>query len=317
MRTVTIVVPVYADWPSLSDCIESLKKFIDPKHLVMLVNDCGPEADLLEKNIKKSIKNDKRFVYFRNPENLGFVKACNRAVFELDKTNNDILLLNSDTKVTEGFLEEMLKALYAEDKIGAVSPRSNNANNCTIPLAAFVSKKDIGPEKAYMLFQKYKHKFTRIHTMPTANGFCMLIRRKLIQKYGLFDEAFGRGYGEEVDFCQRIAQHGWLSALSNWAFVYHLEAKSFSPETKAKLLEGSVKMIRERWPNFKPAITKDIEDSLLNEKKIMGKDAGREVPYDLNRTKVTIKRIIRRYPRIHKAALATRARLKQKSVRID
>ncbi|MEX2014756.1 MAG: glycosyltransferase family 2 protein [Candidatus Saccharimonadales bacterium] len=306
---VTIVIPIYADWPSLKDCLNSLNQHLDKRHRVLLINDSGPEAELLEKNIKKEIADWPNFEYFRNDKNLGFVKTCNKAVMGLDKTDNDILLLNSDTKVTKGFLEEMLGVLYSQKNIGTVSPRSNNANNCTIPLAAFIDKKNLKSERSYAIFQKHKDKFPRYHIMPTANGFCMLIRRSLIKKYGLFDPAFGAGYGEEVDFCQRIAQHGWLSVLSNWAFVFHLEAKSFSLETKAKLLEERRKMLQERWPKFKPAITEDIENSLLEEKKLLGKDAGTEIPYNLNRPTVTLKRLIRRNKHIHRLAQALKTRL--------
>ncbi|MEX2014574.1 MAG: glycosyltransferase, partial [Candidatus Saccharimonadales bacterium] len=137
---VTVVIPIYADWVSLKDCINSLKQHLDKRHRVMLVNDNGPKAELLEKNIRKEIANWPSFEYFRNDMNLGFVKTCNKAVMDLDKTDNDILLLNSDTKVTKDFLEEMLGVLYAQKNIGTVSPRSNNANNCTIPLAAFIDK---------------------------------------------------------------------------------------------------------------------------------------------------------------------------------
>src|SRR3989344_5765765 len=112
---VTVVVPVYSDWQSLGVCIESLKKHLDKKHKALLVNDCGPEADKLERNIRKAINSQPNFEYHRNPGNLGFVKTCNRAVFELDKSDNDVLLLNSDTEVTEGFLDEMLGVLYLND----------------------------------------------------------------------------------------------------------------------------------------------------------------------------------------------------------
>src|SRR5688572_29617210 len=125
--SVTIVVPVYGDWPSLEQCIASLKQFVSGPHKVMLVNDCGPEVELMETNILKAIKDKEMFEYYRNPENQGFVKTCNRAAFELDTSGNDILLLNSDTVVTEGFLEEMVGVLYASDKHGCVCPRSNNA----------------------------------------------------------------------------------------------------------------------------------------------------------------------------------------------
>src|SRR5688572_29851966 len=138
-KKVTVVVPVYGDWPSLAQCIEALKEHVAPRHNVLLVNDCGPEADLMEDNIKQAIKGT-AFRYERNPKNLGFVGTCNRAALEIDQTKNDILLLNSDTKPTKGFLEEMLAVLYESDKHAAVSPRSNNATINTIPLWAVSQK---------------------------------------------------------------------------------------------------------------------------------------------------------------------------------
>lgn len=268
---VTIVVPIYGDWQSLEQCIESLKRHVNnTKNCVMLVNDCGPDVDTIEENILKSIKGVARFSYYRNDENLGFVGTCNRAVQELDKSQNDILLLNSDTKVTEGFLEEMQTVMYLQKDLGVVSPRSNNATICTIPLSS-MSKKGIDKEESYKLFKKYNKDFPQFNRAPTAHGFCMLIWRPLINEFGLFDAAFGKGYGEEVDFCRRIGEAGYRCAIANHAYVFHLEARSFSMETKALLLEQNNKIIRKRYPDYKRAVTKYIETALREEEKILGK----------------------------------------------
>src|SRR3990167_10175471 len=186
---VTIVVPVYADWDSLKECIESLKQYVHRRHRLLLINDCGPEVDILEEKIKKIIKDRPNFKYYRNPENLGFVKTCNRAVNELDKTPNDILLLNSDTKVTKGFLEEMTKVLYLSPKYVAASPRSNNASIATVPLSQAIHH-GINPKKSYAIYQKIRTRLPRYYEAPVALGFCMLIKRGIIKKYGLFDPIF-------------------------------------------------------------------------------------------------------------------------------
>jgi GT2 family glycosyltransferase len=268
LAKVTIIVPVYADWPSLKDCIESLKQNVDEKHSIILVNDCGPDVDTIEKNIQKSIKGHKNFSYFRNPKNLGFVKNCNRAVMQLDKSDNDIMLLNSDTKTTPGFLEQMLSVLSI-DKIGVVSPRSNNATICTFPLS--VMKNDqVSAEQSYEMFNKFSLKFPDFTITPTGHGFCMLIRRSLIKKYGLFDEAFGKGYGEEVDFCQRIRNAGWQCVLANHAYVFHLEARSFSIEAKQKILEVNNKIIRERYPYYQKEVRDYIDTQLEAEARLIG-----------------------------------------------
>lgn len=265
---VTIVIPVYADWASLKDCLASLKSHIDTKrHSVLLVNDCGPEADILENKIKKTIEKWNNFYYFRNNKNLGFVSTCNRAALQLDKTNNDILLLNSDTIVTEGFLEEMLHVLYEDPKNGAVSPRSNNATIATIPLSS-AHQKGIEHEQSYKIFKKIKHKMPRYTIVPVAHGFCMLIRRTLIKKYGLFDKAFGKGYGEEVDFCMRISGGGYRSLLANRAYVFHMEAKSFSLEKKAKILEQNNKIIWTRYPEYRQSVRDYMDAALKREHEI-------------------------------------------------
>jgi GT2 family glycosyltransferase len=265
---VTIVIPVYADWSSLGDCLDSLAKYVDTtRHKIMIVNDCGPEADELEKRIQESIKSREGFEYYKNPGNLGFLKTCNKAVFELDKTKNDILLLNSDTKVTKGFLEEMSAVLSCSDKIGAVSPRTNNATLATIPLSA-AKQKGIDVQKSFKVFQKIKNGLPRYNEVPTVHGFCMLIKRTVIEKYGLFDEVFGKGYGEENDFCIRIKKHGYLSVLANHAYVFHLEAKSFTFASKNKMLERNLKILYERHPEYRQQVRDYMETALKRENKL-------------------------------------------------
>lgn len=80
-KHITVVVPVYGDWSTLKICIKSLQKHLPSSHRVLLINDCGPEADLIESNILSAIKGYENFGYERNSINLGFVKTCNRAVF--------------------------------------------------------------------------------------------------------------------------------------------------------------------------------------------------------------------------------------------
>ncbi|HEX6258760.1 MAG TPA: glycosyltransferase family 2 protein, partial [Candidatus Saccharimonadales bacterium] len=261
-RPVTIIVPVYGDWPSLSECIESLKEHVDRRHTVLLVNDKGPEAETIGANIQRAIKGVKNFSYHENKENLGFLQNCNHAVFDLDATNNDILLLNSDTRVTKGFLEEMLAVLYANEEHGAVSPRSNNATIFTLPFQrAYPVKADLTEDMAYCwgTFQAVKGKLARYTEVPVGHGFCLLIRRSLIAKYGLFDEIYGKGYGEESDFCMRIRQQGYKSVMANHAFVFHFESRSFTSERRKALVAEHAKIVARRYPEHDGLIAQYIE----------------------------------------------------------
>ncbi|MBI4034514.1 glycosyltransferase family 2 protein [Candidatus Saccharibacteria bacterium] len=272
-RPVTIVIPVYADWPSLKDCLDGLIRTVDLKrHKVILVNDSGPQADLLEKKIQAKVGNRPAFEYYRNPKNLGFVGTCNRAVLELDKTNNDVLLLNSDTKPTAGWLEEMIAVLNISSKNAAVSPRSNNASIATVPLSTAINK-GIALKASYAIYQAIKPKLPRYYITPIAHGFCLLLRRSLINRYGMFDPIFGRGYGEEVDWCRRLAAHGYRCLFANRAYIFHLEARGFSAKTKAKLIADHNKIIWRRYPDYRQAV-RDWMDKMVPFETSIEKAAG-------------------------------------------
>ncbi len=304
-KPVTIVVPVYADWSSLKTCIKSLKQTVSENDKVILVNDCGPQAVVLRKKIKKAINKQINFEYFHNPGNLGFIKTCNRAVFELDNTANDILLLNSDTQVTPGFLEEMQSIFTADKDIGAVSPRSNNATIATIPLSSALQK-GINPNKAFKIWREIKNKLPRYNEVPVAHGFCLLIRRSVINKYGLFDEVFGKGYGEENDFCLRIKKQGFKSVLANRAFVFHLEARSFTLEAKSKLLEKNSKILYKRYPNYRQSVRDYMKEALVREAK-----AERAAGVKINSgPKAKIKSLIKRNKKAHQLAKKTRDKIR-------
>ena len=72
--------------------------------------------------------------------------------------------------------------------------------------------------------------------MPFLNGFCLLIRRAVLEGVGLFDEAnFGEGYGEENDYCLRARNAGWTLALADDTYIYHAQSRSYNPERRKNL----------------------------------------------------------------------------------
>jgi len=78
----------------------------------------------------------------------------------------------------------------------------------------------------------------------------MLIRRDCLQQVGLFDQAaFGKGYGEENDFCLRASQAGFHHLLAADTYVYHAGNASFA-DTSDDLKAQALKVISARWPQY-------------------------------------------------------------------
>lgn len=255
LNRVTIVVPVYGDWPSLRVCVESLKEHADPaSYDVLLVNDCGPDADAIEAGLRGMIFGLSNFRYERNSENLGFVRTCNRAVYELDGSDNDILLLNSDTRVTAGALDEMRTVLALSERHAIVCPRSNDATIATIPFFQRDRFADRDAARAEQVFNAVREELPRYYIAPVAIGFCFLIRRPIIENHGLFDEVFGKGYNEENDFCLRVNALGYSSLIANHAFVEHTGSTSFGAEQRAALDAANAAILVERYPFYRDAV---------------------------------------------------------------
>jgi hypothetical protein len=137
-----------------------------------------------------------------------------------------LLLLNSDTKVHEGALPEMLRVLKGDSTIGFVNPRSNNATIATLPVSGRLE--NVPESEHQTAYDALAAMLPDTSYVPTAVGFCMLIRWEIIAEFGGFDEIYGKGYNEENDLVMRAARCGYRAVLANKAFVWHEGESSFS-----------------------------------------------------------------------------------------
>ncbi|VEA72764.1 Uncharacterised protein [Serratia rubidaea] len=97
--------------------------------------------------------------------------------------------------------------------------------------------------------------------IPTGVGFCMYIRRDCLNVVGYFDvETFGRGYGEENDWCQRAAKAGWPNFHQLNVFVYHKGGVSFAGEQNPRKTRA-LELLSALHPNY----TKDVMDFIARD----------------------------------------------------
>ena len=86
--------------------------------------------------------------------------------------------------------------------------------------------------------------------LPTGVGSCLYIRRACLDQVGLFDaDRFGRGYGEENDFCLRALARGWRSVLAGDVFVFHEGAVSFALE-RSERMRAALAALLEIHPDY-------------------------------------------------------------------
>ncbi|HEV3061185.1 MAG TPA: glycosyltransferase [Vicinamibacterales bacterium] len=247
---VSIVIPAFGAATQLRACLESLARHGPPGCDVLVADDATPDESVAD--VVKSFDARLRLTYVRRPQNLGFVANCNDAVRALIPTGNDVLLLNSDTEVTEGCLEEMWQVLHLHEKHAAVSPRSNNATIFSVPVSGALPA-----EESYRIWERIRSLLPRYQVMPTAVGFCMLIKNIVLRQFGLFDLVYSPGYNEENDFICRINRHGYSAVAAHHAFVFHHESSSFGSRRQALELRNR-ELLGQRYPEYGRKVAEHI-----------------------------------------------------------
>jgi len=218
-RTYDIIIPVYGGLPYLRQCVNSiLENTKNPYDLIIIDDGNNPI-------IKEYLKTIKSARIITNEKNLGWLKSCNIGI---QNTENDVVLLDSDAMVTEGWLEKMDRCAYSSPRIGMVNPLSNNALFLSIPHSTVFNAIPAGftLENFADLVSELSER--RYLSIPTVLGFCLLIKRALFNCIGLFDEKFELGYGGGNDFCMRAKGKGYGEVCCDDAFVYHYGKKSLA-----------------------------------------------------------------------------------------
>jgi GT2 family glycosyltransferase/glycosyltransferase involved in cell wall biosynthesis len=239
-----VVVPVYGQRDQTLACLEAVLAS-DPSVDLVVIDD-GTHDPVLVADLD-DIAQQELIEWVRLPENRGFVEAANRG-FMLHP-ERDVVLLNSDTQVFGDWLDRLSRVAYADPNIGTVTPLSNNGEICSYPAWLVENEAPCEVDDETLDALAAEANGGRFVDAPTAVGFCMYVKRACLSATGLFDAAFGRGYGEENDFCLRASAQGWRHVIAGEVFVRHQGASSFG-EASGRLREAGEALVRARHPAY-------------------------------------------------------------------
>lgn len=227
-----IIVPVYNAYECVVDCIASVLANTRNCRLI-IINDAstdpriGPFLDSIKPIPGRGID-----VFIRHHiENVGFVRSVNHGY---SYVKNHFVILNTDTTLPRRWIQRLMAPIIEnEDSIASVTPFSNSASICSFPVSCENNKlyKDLPLDTLDAYFNLYGP--AEPEEIPTGVGFCMGLNKKVVDLIGLFDEeTFGKGYGEENDWCMRAFKAGFQNVMAMNLFVYHKGTASFTESYK-------------------------------------------------------------------------------------
>ncbi len=253
-----VVVPVYNAPEETALCVESILKHTQRTVSLLIVDDCGPDRTFFSDLEKQNAQFAHNIVVLRLEKNQGFIGACN-AAFDatLDK---DVILVNSDVIVGPTWYERMCAAANSATDIATVSVFTNNGTILSLPHRNMPwpnIPNGLDVVEASRRIASVSQ-LTR-PTIPTAIGHCFLIKRRALNLVGGFDTTFGTGYGEEVDFSQRLIQIGLRHIVADDVFVFHKGSSSFTSSARPQQLAND-EIVYQRYPTYRGGVSRFASD---------------------------------------------------------
>jgi GT2 family glycosyltransferase len=240
--SVSIVIPAYNNLTFTLECLASLQAAGGLEHAeVIVIDDASADTtrDVLARVAGLTV--------IANPENLGFIRTCNRAA---EATRGEYLVfLNNDVQVRPGWLEALVKAFVEEPDAGAVAPKMLFPDGRLQEAGARIGV-DGASEMIGLFEDPALPRWNVRREVDYASGACLMLRRAVFAELGGFDLTFAPAYCEDADLCFRLRERGLRVIYEPTSeIVHHLSVTSNSIDTgyKHRLATRNQQAFVERW----------------------------------------------------------------------
>lgn len=241
---ISIVVCVHNALKDVKECLNSLYEN-RTIHFDLIIVDDGSDKDT-KRFLSTYVKN-RNVRLLTHKSALGYTISANEGIKA--STGDYIVLLNSDTIVTKGWLEKLIECISATAKTGIVGPLSNSAGWQSIPdIKNWLTNtlpKGIDLDTMSSIVESVSLK--KFPKVPLVNGFCFMIKREIIKQIGYLDEnKFPIGYGEEDDYCIRAIKAGFELRIADHCYIYHKKSRSFTLERREQISKKAGHILKQK-----------------------------------------------------------------------
>ena len=207
-KPVTIVIPIFNAVMLVDRCIEAVIRWTSSPARLILIDDASDDPAIAALSEKYTLRQN--ITVMRNAANLGYTRTSNLGIEA--SGDADIVLLNSDTQVGPRWLDRLRQVAYSDVTIGTVTAVSDNAGAFSVP-----ELENYCPIPAqWTLPQTQRALLQRVASpppeLPTGNGFCMFIKRAMLDAVGTLDAMHFHPAMAKKTICVS-AQHAWVSVI--------------------------------------------------------------------------------------------------------
>jgi len=267
-QQITIILPVYNAFDLLPAVIDRVARHTDLPYRLLVIEDSSSDPRVrpwLREKVAALREAGAEVTLLENDLNLGFIRSVNKGfALAREYPEGPIVLLNSDAFVPADWASRLVAPFLSDPRIATVTPMSNDAEIFSVPSICRRTLLEPGQGDAIDAAARELPAALLPVEAPTGVGFCMAMNPAFLAQIPEFDTTFGRGYGEEVDWCRRAAALGGRHLGLPGLFVEHRGGESFGSEEKLRLVQRNNAVIESRYPGYDRAVQSFIsEDPLL------------------------------------------------------
>jgi GT2 family glycosyltransferase/Flp pilus assembly protein TadD len=224
-------------------CLESVLARTRPPYELILVDNGSTDETPAYLESLKGRPGPARVVVVRNERNVGFPAGCNQGIRQAQ--GEQLLFLNNDTVVAEGWLEGLLACLRSAPDVGLAGAVSNGVPE---------PQRVVPPEQDVRLLDETAARRQREFAgqgldVPRLSGFCFVGRRAVLEQVGGFDERYGLGFFDDDDLGLRVRRAGCKLRVALDVFVHHFGSRTFHGLgiDPARQLADNLARFRDKW----------------------------------------------------------------------
>jgi glycosyltransferase involved in cell wall biosynthesis len=247
-----VCIPVYGAHEQFAACLESVLAHTPTSVPILVCDDASP--DERSREFVRLLHTEHSLFYAARTTNVGFPVNVNGGFASADPA--DVIILNSDCVVADGWLEGLRGAAYTDSTVATATALTNHGSVVSVPERGVPLPELPSGWTLEQAAAAVRRRSLRLRPrLLTAVGHCMYVRRSALELVGDFDPVFSPGYGEEVDFSQRCLQAGLSHVAADDVLVLHHGGGSLAPDDRVNpVKEEHETLLAERYPYYWAAV---------------------------------------------------------------